>query len=85
MTANAASKKTNSVKSAKRAFFVALFDLSWRLLIAMLVPIFIGLLIDSKNGGGRGFAFAGFGVGIICGFFVMRSIVSKLAKQGDNK
>lgn len=68
-------------KAAKTAFFVALFDLSWRMLGAILGPLFIGLYIDSKRDNGQGFATVGFLVGMILGVIVMRSIVRKLARN----
>ncbi len=73
--------KTEKVRLAKRAFLVTLFDLSWRLLGAMLVPLFIGLYIDSRRGDGQGFALFGFFVGMVCGAIVLRSVIRKLAKE----
>ena len=72
--------KAKKVRQAKRAFYVSLFDLSWRLLGAMLLPIFIGLYIDSLRGEEQLFAYVGFFVGIVSGVFVLRSVVRKLAK-----
>ena len=82
MIKNAAIKTTDDgkVREAKRAFFVSLFDLSWRLLSAMLLPLFAGLYIDSLRDSGQGFAYAGFVVGMFSGAFVLRSVVRKLAK-----
>lgn len=89
---SAANKTTNSeaVPKAKRAFFVSLFDLSWRLAAAMLTPLFVGLSVDSRQAGeGQGFAFTGFAIGMIAGVYVMRGVVRKIASQGlaqgDNK
>jgi F0F1-type ATP synthase assembly protein I len=71
-------------RAAKRAFYVSLFDLSWRLLGAMLGPLFIGLYIDSKRDGGQTFALIGFVLGMICGVLVIRSVVNKIAKGGSD-
>lgn len=71
------------VQNAKRAFIVGLFDLSWRMLTVMLVPIFIGLFIDSKFHKGQTFAIGGFFIGIAGGVYIIRSIVNKLSKGGD--
>lgn len=71
------------VQKAKRAFFVSLFDLSWRMLGAMLLPIFIGMFIDSRIGHGQVFSLIGFLVGIAGGVFIIRSIVRKLSGRGD--
>lgn len=82
MTTSPNDEKT---RAAKRAFFVSLFDLSWRLLGAMLLPLFIGLYIDSKVAGdSQTFALVGFFIGMVCGTLVIRSIVIKLS-QGENK
>ena len=84
MTAAALEPTTNdkNKRAAKRAFIVSLFDLSWRLLGAMLAPLFIGLYIDSKRGGGQGFALAGFVLGMVFGVFVMRNVIKKIADKG---
>ena len=74
--------KDNKVRAAKRAFFVSLFDLSWRLLGAMLGPLFVGLYIDSRRSGGQGFALAGFLIGMIMGALVIRSVIKKIADRG---
>ena len=78
-------KKTDNktVQNAKRLFLVSLFDLSWKLLGAMLVPIFIGMFLDSILGSGKVLAQAGFVIGVISGFFVMRSVVRKLSVKDD--
>lgn len=78
----AAQKTTpdTETRAHKRAFFVSLFDLSWRLLGAMLLPLFIGLYIDSRmSGDGQGFAVGGFFVGMLCGIFAMRYVVRNIA------
>lgn len=82
----AAAKTTNErnlkTKLAKRAFLAGLFDLSWRLLGAMLVPLFAGLYIDSQRADdGQGFALGGFLVGIVLGVIVMRSVIKKMADR----
>ena len=66
-------------RRARRAFFVSLFDLTWRLSGAMLLPLFVGMIIDSKVGGnGQTFSIAGFFVGMVFGVLVIRSIAKKL-------
>jgi F0F1-type ATP synthase assembly protein I len=84
MTKLAAIKTTKDekVREAKRAFILSLFDLSWRLLGAMLAPLFIGLYIDSKRDHGQAFALTGFVIGMICGALVLRSVVKKIAQNG---
>lgn len=85
MTAAALEPTTKDKKkrAAKRAFIVSLFDLSWRLLGAMLLPLFIGLYIDSKRSGdGQGFALAGFGAGMVLGALVLRNVINKISDKG---
>lgn len=72
--------KDEKVREAKRAFYVSLFDLSWRLLGAMLIPLFLGLYIDSRRDNGQLFAYIGFFVGMVCGAFVIRGVVKRLSK-----
>ena len=82
MTSSVAPKKTDTIKSvqnAKRTFFMALFDLSWRMLGAMLAPIFIGLWLDSVFNTNRTFALIGFIVGMIGGVLIIRSIIKKIS------
>lgn len=83
MAAMTTKNSDDSTRAAKRAFFVSLFDLTWRLAGAMLLPIFIGLYIDSKTGEGKTYATIGFFVGMIAGAFVIRSIVQKIGKEAD--
>lgn len=84
MVKTTAVKKPDSekVQFARRAFFIALFDLSWRMLAAMLVPIFTGMLLDSLFKTDKVFALIGFVVGIVAGVFVIRSTVKKVSEKG---
>lgn len=79
-TSTAKEPNSEKVQIAKRAFFVALFDLTWRLLAAMLLPIFVGLLIDSLFSTNKVFATIGFAVGAIAGIFVIRATVRKVSE-----
>ncbi len=76
--------KSEKVRKAKRAFILNLFDLSWRLLGAMLLPIFVGLYIDSHRNGGQTFALIGFAVGMVAGGLVMRDVIKKIARNGGD-
>lgn len=84
MAAMTTNDNSDKRRAAKRAFFVSLFDLSWRMAGAMLGPLFIGLFIDSRRGHGQSFAFVGFFIGMICGALVIRSIVIKLSKNSSD-
>lgn len=67
-------------RRARRAFFVGLFDMSWRLGAGMLAPLFIGLFIDSRMAGeGQAFAILGFIIGMGVGVIIIRQIVRKLS------
>lgn len=77
--------KEKKTRAAKRAFVVSLFDLSWRLLGAMLVPIFAGLYVDSRQSGeSQTFALTGFAIGMVSGAFVMRSVIRKISRSGGD-
>ena len=71
----------NKVFVAKKAFFIALFDLSWKMLAAMLVPIFGGLYLDKLTGSDKKFAYVGFVMGIIATVLVIKSVVNRLSKE----
>lgn len=83
MTKIAAIKTTRDekVRQAKRTFYISLLDLSWRLLAAMLLPIFLGLYLDSHFSEGKVFSYIGFILGMIGGALVLRSVVRKLSKD----
>jgi len=76
--------KSEKISLAKRAFFVNLLDLSWRLFGAILLPILIGAYIDSRRGGdGQGFTIAGLLLGVVFSGLVIYSLVKKLMKQAE--
>ena len=82
MIKNAAAKSTEDEKlrSAQRSFFFALFDLTWRLLAAMLFPLLLGKYIDSIRDNGQGFTNAGFLIGAASAAFVLYLTIRKLSK-----
>jgi F0F1-type ATP synthase assembly protein I len=85
MTAAAIEPTTKEKKkrAAQRAFVVSLFDLSWRLLGSMLLPLFIGLYIDSRvSGEDQAFALIGFASGMVAGVFVIKSVIKKISQNG---
>jgi hypothetical protein len=86
MTKLAAIKTTKpeEVRIAKRAFFMSLFDLSWRLAATMLGPLFVGLFIDSRiSGEGQTFALIGFGLGMVLGALTLRHVVLGMKVEDD--
>ncbi len=68
------------MRDAKRAFILGLLDLSWKMAVAMLLPIFAGLYIDSRTDSGQTFTLIGFGLGMVGAALVVRNIVRGLAK-----
>lgn len=82
MTRPAALKTTRDekVRDAKRTFILNLFDLSWKMAAAMLIPVFVGLYIDSRRHNGQTFTLIGFILGMIFSALVIRGIVKGLAK-----
>lgn len=84
MTKTAAKPTTDplKVREAKRAFYVNLFDMTWRLLIAMAVPILLGAFLDKKLNSDDLFTAFGFLLSLVAAGFVIKSTVDKL-KPGD--
>jgi hypothetical protein len=79
-TAALKTTRDEKVRDAKRAFILGLLDLSWKMAAVMLLPIFVGLYIDSRSDQGQTFTLLGFVVGMIGAVLVIRSIVRGLAK-----
>lgn len=78
--ADISTSETELTRRARRAFFVGLFDMSWRLGAGMLAPLFLGLFIDSRiSGDGQAFAIIGFFVGMVIGVLIIRQVVRKLS------
>lgn len=77
-------KKSEKISLAKRAFFVNLLDMSWRLFGAILLPILLGAYLDSKyNNGGQGFTLAGFVLAIIFSGVVIYNLVRTIIKDSE--
>lgn len=82
-TADRLTTDSDEVNGKKRAFFVYLFELTWKMLGAMLLPLFIGIYIDSSRDSGQAFSLAGFFVGLVLSILVLRAFVQKIS--GDHK
>jgi len=63
--------KDEKVRDAKRAFILGLVDLSWKLASAFLVPVAIGVTVDSTRDGSKTFTTAGIFIGIVLAFLVI--------------
>ncbi len=84
MTQKAAAKPTTtdeSVQKAKRLFFTGLLDLSWRLALAILIPMLSGAFIDNKFDSGSVFTIAGMIIGFILSVWLIKSVVAKISKE----
>jgi F0F1-type ATP synthase assembly protein I len=80
--AQADNEPTNQdkISSAKRRFFMGLLDMSWRLAAAFLLPVFIGLWLDSGRDSSL-FTLIGLVIGVIGSIFVIRKIVSEYSVE----
>lgn len=76
MTNFAATKTTKQekVRSAKRAFILGIVDLSWKLAGAFLVPVLLGVTIDSVQDSNT-YTYVGLGLGIILSILVIYQVV----------
>ncbi|HEX5797357.1 MAG TPA: AtpZ/AtpI family protein [Candidatus Saccharimonadales bacterium] len=90
MTPKAAVKATNTdtdtkVKKAKRLFIVGLLDLSWRLAVAIIIPVLLGSLADKKLDKEPIFTIIGLFIGLGIAVVVIRNLVIKLQKETSEK
>lgn len=85
MTRTAALKTTRDekVRNAQRIFMFSLLDLTWKLLVVMVLPIVIGAFLDKKFNTGQVLTGIGFLVAIGGAAIVMRSIVKKISASFD--
>ena len=85
MSKTAAIKTTDPirVREAKRAFYTNLFDMTWRMLIAMAVPVFAGAYLDKKLGGEDMFTAFGFLLSFVAAGFVIKRTVDGLSLRGN--
>ena len=74
----------DKVRASKRAFFAGLFDLTWRMIAAMLAPILIGAYIDNRYRTGQTFTIIGVLLSLAGAALVIRSIVRKFSDMGGN-
>ncbi len=86
MSKNAAIKTTKpeKVRQAKNAFYSNLFDMTWRMLLAMAVPILLGSFLDKKLDTDDMFTAFGFLLSFVSAGFVIKSTVSKIDKKDIN-
>lgn len=78
------SNHQSEVSAARKQFFAGLFDMSWRLLAAFLIPVLIGVWLDGQRGGNM-FTVAGILLGTAISVFVIKKVVSEISKQGGNE
>lgn len=70
-----------TAKKAKRLFFTGLFDLSWKLGAAIILPVLLGAYIDERQNSGSTFTVLGLFAGFAISAFVIRSIVIRLSRE----
>jgi F0F1-type ATP synthase assembly protein I len=85
MTKSAGKTTTSeeTVKKAKRLFFVGLFDISWRLAAAIIIPVVGGHWIDNKTDSGNLFTLIGLFSGTILAGFIIYKTSKKLSEEID--
>ncbi len=86
MMAKAAEKATNTdtkTKKAKRLFYAGLFDLSWRLSAAIILPVLFGSYLDKRFDKDSLFTVLGLLIGFVLAALVIRGVVIKLQKETD--
>jgi F0F1-type ATP synthase assembly protein I len=79
-----AGKTTTSVetiKKAKRLFFAGLIDISWRLSVAIILPIVGGYWLDNKTDSGNLFTLIGLLFGTILAGLVIYRTYKTLNKE----
>lgn len=79
-----AGKTTTSdetVKKAKRLFFVGLIDISWRLAGAIIIPVLAGYWVDSKLDSGSLCTIIGLISGTILAGFIIYEAYKKLNRE----
>ena len=79
-----AGKTTTSdetVKKAKRLFFVGLLDISWRLAGAIIIPVLAGYWLDNKADSGNLFTITGLLFGTVLAGFTIYKAYKKLNKE----
>lgn len=82
--AKTTNKKSAKISLAKRAFFVNLLDLSWRLFGAILVPILLGAYVDSRRvDDAQGFTLVGLLLGVIFSGVIIYGLVKKIMKDSE--
>lgn len=70
-----------TAQKAKRLFFAGLLDISWRLSIAVIVPVVAGSWIDKNRGSGQVFTLIGLLFGTILAGFTIYKAYKKLNKE----
>ena len=70
-----------TAQKAKRLFFVGLFDISWRLALALIVPVLLGSWLDDNRDGGQIFTLTGLLFGTILAGFIIYKSYKKLNKE----
>lgn len=71
----------NKTRAAKRAFYVTLVDMTWRMFAAMAVPVLLGSYLDKKFQTGEMFTAIGVFLSLIAAGLVIKYIVNKASAK----
>ncbi len=72
-------KERDRANKAPSTFVIALLDLSWKMAVSLMVPVFIGLWADGKFGTDGVAVIIGFAVGIVSSLIVIFINARKLS------
>lgn len=75
------SYEARAIKKAKRLFFAGLVDISWRLAVAIILPIVGGYWLDDKTDSGNLFTLIGLLFGTILAGLVIYRTYKTLNKE----
>lgn len=83
MTKSAGKTTTSdeAVEKARRLFFVGLADISWRLALAIIIPVVGGYWLDNETDSGKLFTLTGLLLGAILAGFIIYKTYKKLNKE----
>lgn len=73
--------ETQSIKKAKKIFFTGLIDISWRLSLAIIIPVVAGNFLDNKQDTGNLYTLIGLFSGTILAGFIIYKTSKKLNKE----
>lgn len=76
-------KEPGRAEQARNLFLVSLFDLSWRLAAAFLIPTILGTIADRVFGTDPTLTIIGIVFGMITAGYVVKKVIEDLPKGED--